>query len=115
MKTTPVIFLCFFALYVLVPNKVLSFEYFDKSIDYWDLKKRKGKKSQPVHSQSKLKSQPPRPKDFQNTRKFNWGTYLNPQTTDDLKDVFLDRISHKTSVAVCQANWPQTVGESPMK
>ena len=87
MRTYYIIFLFFFSSYFLVPHRALSFEYFDKSIDYWDLKETR-KKSQSLHEPFKPKSSIQNPKASQEKRKFNWETYLNPKTTDDLKEVF---------------------------
>ena len=87
MKIYHIIFLCIFNSCFFIPYKVFSFEYFDKSIDYWNLKELE-KTSNPIHNKLQPRTQSQSPKVFQENEKFDWKPYLNPQTTDDLREVF---------------------------
>ena len=82
--------------YTLVPQKVLAFKYFDKSIDYWNIKKseidNKEDKSRPTKKRgtsiSHSKDSSKRSIREDQKEKFDWEPYLNPQSPKDLEELF---------------------------
>lgn len=94
MKNKKILSLCFFILCGLIPCQSFCFDYFDKSIDYWDLKG--SQKTSTAIGRPQLKTPHPtkdphqRTEGFKNreNKKFDWTLYLNPKTTEDLKEVF---------------------------
>ena len=83
MKKWVIIFL-----YVFFSYKLLAFEYFDNSIDYWNLTKSVKKESHPMNKKAQTKNNSQDPLNIQDNTKFNWAPYLNPKTTDDLREIF---------------------------
>ena len=97
MQQIKIWILCIFII-SLSPYELQAFEYFNRSIDYWNEKEPVKKEIKPipienVGNRKKTKSYPhdnlmTQESADQNHRKFNWDTYLNPQTMDDLREVF---------------------------
>ena len=97
-KTISNYIILFFILifYTFVPQEILAFKYFDKSIDYWNIKKsetdNKEDKSSPTKrrgtSRSHSKDRSKRSIREDQKEKFDWEPYLNPQSPKDLEELF---------------------------